>query len=151
MEAGARQEGGRPQAPLPHPATIMAFLDEKAVELDSLGKQLEAAHIGLGDAEVEWEDALDDALLKIHDDCHARDERMPAADVRSALARRDAEARTKYGTYRRAKRLCEGLEKRGRVMDTAVSARQSTLKRLEAELNARTFDPQTGETFGGRR
>lgn len=127
----------------------MAFLDEKAVELDQFGKELEAAHLDLGDAEVGWEEAKDEALLELAEEYEAKGERLPGEDVRNAMARR----RTGFDIYRRwrkADRKVKAIEGRVRRVEKAVTARQSTLKRMEEESKAPTFDPKTGEVFGRR-
>jgi hypothetical protein len=142
----------RPQAPVPSPGVIMVFLEEKAIEIDELGKALEAAHLELGDAEAEWEQKLDGVLIKIVEEHKAEGERVPAADIRMAMAR-ERVGFEPYGRYIRAKRNCEGLEKHGRMLDTAISARQSTLRGLQEEARMPQVDPDTGEILvrGGRR
>lgn len=137
-------------APLPTPAAVMAFLDEKAVEIDQLGKLIEEAHLALGDREAEWEAALDEALLELVEEYEARGERLPGEDVRLAKARKRTGFEV-YAEYRRAKRRVEALEKHARKMETAISARQSTLKGLQEEAKVPTFDPRTGEVFGSRQ
>ena len=136
------------RAPLPTPATIMVFLEEKAIEIDDLGKQLEAAHLELGDAEMVWEEARDGALLEIVD--RYAGERLPAEDVRNAMVRKRVGFEA-YSNYRQAKRRCEGMEKHGRMLDTAISARQTTLRGLQADLSRIPVDPDSGEVIGGRR
>lgn len=129
------------------PADVMAFLDEKAVELDQLGKQLEEAHLALGEAEVTWDELEDVALLEIVAEYESQGKKLPGEDVRLALSRK----RTGFKPWAdlvRAKRKVAGIEKRTRRVETAVSARQSTLKRMEEENKARRFDPQTGEVYG---
>jgi len=128
----------------------MAFLDEKAVEIDQLGKLIEEAHLELGDCEAAWEEALDEALLELVEEYGARGERLPGEDVRLALARRRTGFEI-YSAFRRAKRRVEALEKHARKMETAISARQSTLRGLQEEAKVPTFDPRTGEVIGARR
>src|SRR5690349_12833447 len=90
-------------APLPTPAAVMAFLDQKAVEIDELGKLIEAAHLDLGDKEAAWEEQLDEALLELVEEYETRGERLPGEDVRLAKARKRT-GFTVYADYRRAKR-----------------------------------------------
>lgn len=117
---------------LPTPAAVMEFLDRAAGELDTLGKELEAAHVDLGDAETVYEEALDEALLAIVEEYEALGKRLPGEDVRLALARKRIDFSI-YSTFRKAKRRVEGLNLHSRKLETAISARQSTLKGMREE------------------
>lgn len=128
----------------------MAFLEEKAIEIDDLGKALEEAHINLGDTEAAWEKAKDEALLDIVHEHTGRGERVPAEDIRLAMVRARCGFEV-YADYRKAKRLCEGLEQHARKMETAISARQSTLKGMQEAERVPPFNAETGEIIGGRR
>lgn len=123
---------------VPSPGAVMAFLDQAAVDLDRLGKELESAHIELGDAETEYEDKLDEALLQIVEDYEGR--RLPGEDVRLAMARRRMDFDI-YVRFRKAKRRVEGIEKHCRKLETAVSARQSTLKGLREGMAVEGYGP----------
>lgn len=125
---------------LPTPSAVMAFLDQAAGALDALGKELEAAHIDLGDAETVYEEQLDEALLALVDEYNDLGKRLPGEDVRLALARKRIDFAL-YSTYRKAKRRVEGLNLHSRKLETAISARQSTLKgmREEAALHGSGF------------
>lgn len=133
---------------VPTPAAVMAFLDQAAEDLDRLGKELEEAHIDLGDAECEYEDKLDEALLAIVEEYEQLEKRLPGEDVRLARARRRMDFEI-YVRYRKAKRRVEGLEKHCRKLETAVSARQSTLKGLREGMGLEGYGPDR-ETFGRR-
>jgi hypothetical protein len=131
---------------VPSPATVMAWLDQAAEELDQLGKDLEAAHIDLGDAETEYEEKLDEALLELVEEYERLEKRLPGEDVRLAKARK----RIDFGIYvrfKKAKRRAEGLNKHRQLLETAVSARQSTLKGLREGMHMEGHGP-AGETFG---
>lgn len=132
--------------PLPSPAAVMAFLDQAAVDLDSLGKRLENAHVSMGDAEAAWEDAKDIALLEILEEYENDPNRkLPGEDVRLALARKRIGFQV-YRDYIKAKALVKGLENHSRKLEKAVSARQSTLKRMNAEAGLH----HSGHTGAGR-
>lgn len=131
----------------PDPHTVMAFLDSAAGELDTLGKLLEEAHIALGDAETVYEEALDTALLEIVEEHDGK--RLPGEDVRLAMARKRIDFAL-YSTFKKAKRRVEGLNLHSRKLETAISARQSTLKSLREETNLHHAG-FTGETHGSKR
>lgn len=114
---------------IPSPAQLMQFLDQAAGELDELGKRLERAHIALGDAEATWEQDRDLALLELVEEYEAAGKRLPGEDVRLAKARKRVGFQT-YSDYTKAKHLVSAITQRIRRLETAVNARQSTLKAL---------------------
>lgn len=118
---------------VPSPAAIMQFLDSAAGDLDSLGKELESAHIALGDAETTYEGKLDDALLEIVDEYERAGERLPGAETRMAMARKRIDFEI-YVEAKKALRLVEALKARIKAYEAAVNARQSTLRGLQFEL-----------------
>lgn len=117
---------------LPTPAAVMAFLDQAAVELDQLGKDLEAAHLALGDAEAEYEAKRDVALIELEDEYERREKRLPGEDVRLARARKRMDFEV-YVRYRKAVQRVKGLTVRRTCKEAAVGARQSTLKAMREE------------------
>jgi light-regulated signal transduction histidine kinase (bacteriophytochrome) len=119
---------------MPTPAAVMQFLDSAAGELDRLGKELEQAHIDLGDAETVYEQKMDDALLELVEEYELLGKRLPGEDVRQAKARKRIDFSI-YSTFRKAKRRVEGLNLHSRKLETAISARQSTLKGMREEAN----------------
>jgi hypothetical protein len=119
-------------ASMPTPSAVMLFLDTAAGELDTLGKELEQAHLDLGDAETVYEEKMDEALLELVEEYEATGKRLPGEDVRLAKARRRIDFAI-YSTFRKAKRRVEGLNLHSRKLETAISARQSTLKGLREE------------------
>lgn len=126
------------EAAIPTPASLMAWLDEAAGELDSLGKRLESAHVSMGDTEAAWEDAKDIALLEIVEEYEDQGKRLPGEDVRLALARK----RIGFQIYRdwiKSKALVKGLENHSRKMERALSARQSTLKAIREGMSLEGF------------
>ena len=116
-------------APIPSPAELLQWLNWSAIQLEKLGTALEQAYIALGDSETEYEEQLDDALINLVDECERQGERIPPQDLRSARARK-AIGFSVYTRYRKAKHLVNGLEKRSRLLESAVGARQSTLRGL---------------------
>lgn len=134
---------------LPAPAAVIQFLDTAAGDLDRLGKELEAAHIDLGDTETLYEQKMDEALLELVEEYEVAGKRLPGEDVRLAKARKRIDFSI-YSTFRKAKRRVEGLNLHSRKLETAISARQSTLRgmREEADLHQAGY---TGETFGRRQ
>lgn len=129
---------------LPNPATVIAFLNSAAGELDTLGKELEAAHIDLGDTETAYVEALDEALLELVEEYEAQEKRLPGEDVRLAKARKRIDFEL-YAAYRRAKRRVEGLNRHARKLETAISARQSTLKGIREETGLHSSGFTGGE------
>lgn len=114
---------------IPSPAALMQFLDKAAGELDELGKRLESAHIALGDAEAVWEQDKDTALLELIEQYEAEGKRLPGEDVRLAKARKRIGFQT-YSDFIKAQHLVKAIERRVKRLETAVNARQSTLKAL---------------------
>jgi hypothetical protein len=131
---------------LPQPSEVIAFLDTAAGDLDRLGKELEAAHLDLGDAETVYEQAMDEALLELVEEYELTGKRLPGEDVRLAKARKRIDFAL-YSTFKKAKRRVEGLNLHSRKLETAISARQSTLKGLREGMSSEGFG-HTGKTFG---
>jgi hypothetical protein len=127
---------------LPQPSEVIGFLDKSAEELDKLGKELEAAHLDLGDAEAEYQEKLDEALLELVEEYERREKRLPGEDVRLAKARKRMDFAV-YTRYRKSKRRVEGLTRHSRLLETAVGARQSTLRGIREGM--------TLEGHGGTR
>jgi hypothetical protein len=119
--------------PMPTPAAVMQFLDSAASDLDRLGKELEAAHIDLGDCEAEYTEAMDIALLELVEEYEDAEKRLPGEDVRLAKARKRIDFSI-YSRFRKAKSRVEGLNLHSRKLETAISARQSTLKGMREEV-----------------
>ena len=117
----------------PTPHAVMEFLNEAAGELDTLGKELEDAHLDLGDTEAEYDEQLDIALLDLVDEYERAEKRLPGEDVRLAKARKRMDFEV-YVRYRKAKRRVEGLNRHIKAIETAVGARQSTLRGLREEV-----------------
>jgi len=107
----------------------MQWLDQAATELDDLGKRLEDAHIQLGDCEAEYIEKLDEALLLVVEEYEDKEQRLPGEDIRLAKARKRIDFEV-FTRYRKAKRLVEALSLHARKLESAVGARQSTLKGL---------------------
>jgi hypothetical protein len=110
----------------------MEFLNDAAGQLDSLGKQLEEAHIALGDAETAYDEKLDEALIELVEEYERLEKRLPGEDVRLAKARKRIDFEV-YVRFKKAKRLVEGLNRHIRAIETAVGARQSTLRGMREE------------------
>jgi len=125
---------------LPTPAAVIEFLDNAAGELDQLGKEPETPHIDLGDPETVYEEKLDEALLELVDEYERLEKRLPGEDVRLAKARKRIDFDI-YVRFKKAKRRVEGLNLHARKLETAVSARQSTMRgmREEAALHGAGF------------
>lgn len=141
---------------LPAPGTVISWLDEQAPELDRLGKDLEQAHLDVGEAEVDWERYRDVELVLLTESYEQRRRdgesvRLPGEDVRLALIRRKPEGFDKWAALRRAELKVKGLEGRIRRLENAVGARQSTLKGIMEESRLPPVDPNTGEIIGRRR
>jgi hypothetical protein len=126
---------------LPAPAEVIEFLHTAAGELDSLGKELEAAHLDLGDCEAEYQEKLDEALLELVEDYERREKRLPGEDVRLAKARKRIDFSV-YTRFRKAKRRAEGLNRHAKLLETAVTARQSTLRGIREGMSSEGFGRQ---------
>lgn len=134
---------------IPAPHEVLAFLDKAAGELDALGKEQESAYLNLGDAETEYQEKLDEALIELAEEYEAKEKRLPGEDVRLARARKRIDFAV-YTRYRKAKRHAEGLDRHAKLLGTAVTARQSTLRGIREGMSTEGLG-NTGETFGRRQ
>jgi hypothetical protein len=115
-----------------NPPTLLAKLDADAAALDVAGKELAHAIGDAAKAAANYERAMQSALLELRDEHAKSGERMPAEDLRRAMAHQRID-RKLYGEHLTAQARVEGGKAYLRALTAAVSARQSVLSALRAE------------------
>lgn len=111
------------------PGELQRFLQDARAELASLDAQLQTAHDTLTDAELRWQEHLDDTIATLEEDVASdRLSRLPGEDVRVSLARRTGDGREVWNTYRRADRVVKKLEQRSTLLRGQIGAAQSEAK-----------------------
>jgi hypothetical protein len=122
------EPNGRDFAPR-GPAEVARFLDVKAQELAQLENLLQEAHEVAERAEEAWTSHYDEILDQLEEE--SENGRLPGEDMRISIARRRGGA-VAWTNHRRAERAIKRLEKRGRLIETGISACQSEAKLLRA-------------------
>lgn len=122
-----------PELSTPH--ELMAAIDADARSLDAGGRRLAQAIQKLSTHEHNYEKHVQDALITIYHDSKESGQRMPAEDVRTALAHRKVPAEV-YGAFLATKAEVDALKAWCRVTESSLSAKQSLLNAMKAELRA---------------
>lgn len=120
---------------LSSPYELMSAIEADARGLDAGGRQLAKAIKQLGDLERDYEKAVQDALITLYHDAKERGDRLPAEDIRKALSHRQVPAPV-YGAFLAKKAEVDALKAWTRTVESSLSARQSLLNALKAELRA---------------
>jgi hypothetical protein len=114
------------------PARVMLQLDTAARQIDATSKELGQAIKSRADAENEYRRLLEIALIEIKDEHADEGKRLPAEDLRTAMAHQRID-RTAYATYLTAEAKVNALTAFLRGLSAATSARQSLLSALRLE------------------
>lgn len=113
----------------------MVSIDRSAASLDDGGRKLAKSISRLGDLERDYNRAVECALIKLYDQAKRTGERLPAEDVRQALAHAEVPSDI-YGAFLSAKAEVDAGKAWLRSLEAAVNARQSLLKAMRDELAA---------------
>lgn len=124
-----------PNTPLPSPGAVIKEINADAASLDTASKTLYKAITEKAQAEDAYKRALNVELIKIFNDFKKRGERMPAEDIRTALAHEEIDDQT-YTDYIVAVAEVDAMTARARAITSAMSGRQSLLAALRDELRA---------------
>ncbi|HET7408213.1 MAG TPA: hypothetical protein VFJ21_13900 [Mycobacteriales bacterium] len=118
----------------------MAAIDADCQALDLASKELAGMTDALARAEIDYEDAMDAALVAVEDEYRRRDERLPSERQRDAHARQriDPEVRREF---LQLERKVKHIKAWGEMRARALSARQSELSFLKAEGQAPQQQP----------
>lgn len=108
---------------------IQRQVDAGATELEELGEQLEAAIYAFGEAEHAYQLAYEKDLIRQRIEAKESGERLPAEDVRQAIAHQHVSVDVRT-TYEVRKAMVDGIRARARATENAISARQSLLRTL---------------------
>jgi hypothetical protein len=111
------------------PGKIMADVDKGADRLEAAADTYSKAVLRYEKAENDYERAVQKQLLVVLDKSKKAGERVPAEDLRRAMAH-DAIDPEVYAEYLEARAHKESLSVRFRALSASVSARQSLLKSL---------------------
>ena len=130
-----RDSGVSAPTPLPAPGAVIAQIDADAQALDTASKSLYRAIKNKAEAEQEYEKELRTQLITIFNDAKANGERMPAEDLRKALAHKQIPHKV-YADYIVAVAEVEAMTARTRAITAAMNGRQSLLAALRDELRA---------------
>lgn len=109
------------------PLTVMRAVEDGAEKLTKLSDQMAQAIRDAAECETAYESAFEKELLRIYHDSRQRGERMPAEDVRRALAHEAVEDGV-YAAFLMSKANLAATDKQMKALSAAVSARQSLLK-----------------------
>jgi hypothetical protein len=120
---------------LASPYELMAQIDRDARALDQGGRQLAKAIQDLAKVEVNYQREYEKELISIYHGAKETGDRMPAEDIRRALAHRKIDHAV-YGAFLTKTAEVEALKSWTRTVAGALSARQSLLAALRAELQA---------------
>ena len=114
------------------PASVMASIDADARALDVAGRELGAAIKVLQGRELAYEEVHQKTLLAIYHEHKESGERLPAEELRRALAHQRMD-RHIYAHFLEAKAQVNALQAYIGTLKASVSARQSLLSALRTE------------------
>lgn len=117
------------------PAILMLAIGEDCDALDEASKELASLVDRLALSEIEYEDAMDMALIEVEKEYTSLGQKLPSERQREAHARQKINPRLRRD-YLELKRRVELIEKWGRMREKALSGRQSELSFLKSEGNA---------------
>lgn len=120
---------------LPGPYEIMDAIHVGCVDLDTIGRELAIAIEEQALCQAEYEQGIEIAKLQIFHEYRERKERLPAEDLRTALAHARV-GREAYGSWLTARAKSDALRAKARCVENALSGRQSLLAALKAEAKA---------------
>lgn len=109
------------------PLAIMKAVDEGAAKLEKAADTIANAVRDAAECEAAYDEAMEKELIRLYDSAKRAGERLPAEDVRTALAHEKVEAGVWAG-HLMAKANLAALDKQMKGLSAAVSARQSLLR-----------------------
>jgi hypothetical protein len=115
------------------PHELMAQIEADARSLDSGARRLAKAIQELAGFAQRYERDLQQQLITIYDEAKHTGERMPAEDVRRAMAQRGVDHAT-YASFLSKQAEVEALKAWTRATASVLSARQTLLNVLRDEL-----------------
>jgi hypothetical protein len=116
------------------PSEIQAEIDRLCRGLGRAADELGVKIVELGNAELEYGDLFEDALVQLYEDLDGT--RMPGEDVRRALIHRSPPIREAYHKVRSLARRVEAVEKWSRKCEAELTGRESQLRSLRGESHA---------------
>jgi len=114
------------------PGPLMDAVEKGAGRLEKASDDLYRAVKAAQQAEHAYEQQFEKELLTIYNDSQRKGERMPAEDVRRAIAHKNVDDKV-YAQHLLAKAELAAQEKLFKGIEKAVSARQSVLRAFGAQ------------------
>jgi hypothetical protein len=116
------------------PAHVLTDIQVVRGELRALGAQYTAARQALVRAEIAYEKAIAGAIIVLTSEYKKSGERLPAEDVRKALAHNAIDDEV-WSTYLSTKAQVDSMEKLFKVHQSVLSGLQSELQMMKQELS----------------
>jgi hypothetical protein len=117
------------------PIVVMEAINHDCRLLDRLGRELADAIRDQATVERDYELAIERVKLELFDEYKSRKERLPAEDMRRALAHQRVNPDL-YGRFLMARANANALKAHARTVEAALSGRQTLLGVLRAEYAA---------------
>jgi hypothetical protein len=111
----------------------MEQIENLASEIDTTGKQLAKAIKDASEMRVDYVRAFEGELIKIRDEHKESGERLPAEEMRAALAHQRLD-RFIYAKHLTAEAHVDALKAYLRALEASTSARQSLLATMREEV-----------------
>lgn len=116
------------------PSQVLGQVEAGANEIEKVSDDLATAIEAAADSELNYEGALAVELIRIKNDAARAGERVPAEDLRKAIAHKaiceQPEGELLYANYLRDKAKAAALDKKLKGVLAATSARQSLLRAM---------------------
>lgn len=117
------------------PYALMAEIERNARELDAGGRTLAKAITEFARVTQTYEAAIESEKIRIFDAAKHAGERMPAEDIRTAMAHRAVDSGV-YARYLSKQAEIEALKAWTRTLSSVLSARQTLLNVMRDEVKA---------------
>jgi hypothetical protein len=117
------------------PYALIAEIDRNAREIDAGGRTLAKAIVEFAKVTQVYEAAIESEKIRIFDAAKNAGERMPAEDIRNAIAHRAVDSGV-YARYLAKLAEIDALKAWTKTLASAMSARQSLLAAMREEVKA---------------
>lgn len=111
------------------PGRLMSDVDRMSTEAAEMADRLADATRHAANSEQAYEREYERQVISIYHEAKRSGERMPAEDVRRAVAHEQVDDAI-YATHLLAKAEVAALEKKARLLSTALSGKQSLLRAM---------------------
>lgn len=114
---------------------LMGQIDQGCRILDRIGRELSDALQAFAITEREYTTAVEQEKLRIFHGHREKGERLPAEDLRDALAHQQIDSAL-YGRWLNGRAEINALRAHARAVEHSLSGRQSLLAAMKAEMAA---------------